>query len=414
MIDEASIRIKSGKGGDGRVSFRREKYIPEGGPDGGDGGSGGDLYMESNSNLNTLLKFNNVKKFAAGDGEDGKTKKMSGKSGEDITIQVPKGTVVKDEKSGKVIVDFDRIKRVLLLKGGKGGLGNTHFKSSRRKAPYIALKGKSGIEIDVKLELKLLADVALVGLPNAGKSTFINKISSAKSKVGNYPFTTLEPKLGAVNFLGNNFVVADVPGLIEGASEGKGLGHKFLKHIERSRIILHLVDLTDINVVDNYITITKELEKYSEILSSKREIVVGTKMDQSEAENNLKALSKHVKKIFSISSFTGEGIKELLNLVVEKLDQLKVNDEINEVFNVSDLIEREVEEDIVIDFKDGVYNIGGRIVNSIVSKYVLTDDACEMLLDILRREKLNSKLKASGVKEGDIIKILGKEFSFVE
>ena len=284
FIDEVIITVKAGNGGDGSAAFRREKFVQFGGPDGGDGGKGGDVIFVADPNINTLIDFKFKKLFKAQNGENGQKKQMYGKTGENLIIKVPVGTQVRDVETGKLLLDLNVAgEERVLLRGGKGGLGNVHFKSSIRKTPKIAGKGREGAELKVKLELKLIADVALVGYPSVGKSSFINRVSAANSKVGSYHFTTLEPKLGVVRLEeGKSFVIADIPGLIEGAHEGVGLGDKFLRHIERCKMIYHLVDVAEIegrDAIEDYEKINTELRKFSEKLANKKQIVLANKMD---------------------------------------------------------------------------------------------------------------------------------------
>ena len=284
FIDEVVITVKAGNGGDGAATFRREKYIQFGGPDGGDGGNGGDVIFVGDPNINTLVDFKFKKKFAAENGGNGAKKRCFGKTGENLVIKVPVGTQVRDAESGKLLLDINvpNVERVF-LRGGKGGAGNERFKNSVRKAPKMAGKGREGAEVRVKLELKLLADVALVGYPSVGKSSFINIVSAAKSKVGAHHFTTLEPKLGVIRVAeGKSFVIADIPGLIEGASEGVGLGDKFLRHIERCKMIYHIVDVSGVegrDPIDDYNKINEELRKFSSKLADKKQLVLANKMD---------------------------------------------------------------------------------------------------------------------------------------
>ena len=343
FADRAKIIIKSGKGGDGHVSFRREKYVPDGGPDGGDGGKGGDVIFQVDPGLNTLTDYRHRRKFAARPGEEGGKKNCHGKNGEDIILKVPEGTVIKDAESGKVIADMSGDnKRMTVLKGGKGGLGNQHFATSTMQAPKYAQPGQEAIEIEVLLELKVIADVGLVGFPNVGKSTLLSRVTNAQPKIANYHFTTLSPNLGVVDMEnGFGFVIADIPGLIEGASEGIGLGHEFLRHVERTKVLIHMVDAAGTEGRDpiaDIKAINKELEAYNPELLKKPQVIAANKIDAIyEGENDiiasLKAEFEQEKiKVFPISAVSGQGLKELLYHVKEvsayleeKLDKLVKN-----------------------------------------------------------------------------------------
>ncbi|HTK26963.1 MAG TPA: GTPase ObgE [Pyrinomonadaceae bacterium] len=331
FIDRAKIKIKAGDGGNGVTAFRREKFVPRGGPSGGDGGRGGDVWLESDEGLNTLLHLRYNPEHKAERGKHGEGSNRHGKDGEDIIVRVPVGTQVLDAESGELLFDFtEPNQRFLAAKGGKGGWGNAHFATPTRRAPRYHYTGRPGQEKELQLELKLIADVGLVGFPNAGKSTLISVISAAKPKIADYPFTTLEPNLGVVD-LGDfrTFVVADIPGLIEGASEGAGLGDRFLRHVERTKLILHLVDVSSFSgrdPVEDYEIINRELANYSPELAERPQIVVATKIDALDEPERLEALRKRAKKdrkdFFEISSVVGTGIKELVFGVSQKLDEL--------------------------------------------------------------------------------------------
>ena len=325
FADRAKIIIKSGKGGDGHVSFRREKYVPNGGPDGGDGGKGGDVIFLVDKGINTLTDYRHRRKFAAQPGEEGGKRNCHGKNGEDLILKVPAGTVIKDAESGKVIADMSGDnRRQVILKGGRGGLGNQHFATSTMQAPKYAQPGGDAIELEVKLELKVIADVGLVGFPNAGKSTLLSVVSAAKPKIANYPFTTLEPNLGIVSYRDNrSFVMADIPGIIEGASEGKGLGLRFLRHIERNSLLLFMVPADADDIKKEYEILLGELVKYNPDLQDKSRVLVITKSDMLD-EELIEALSEDLPEgvpyVF-ISSVTGMGITELKDLLWKELNK---------------------------------------------------------------------------------------------
>jgi GTP-binding protein len=328
FIDEVEIQVASGHGGKGCVSFRREKFVPRGGPDGGSGGKGGDVYIESSDRINTLIHFRGRKSFNAEGGEAGMGSQCDGKYGQDVVLHVPPGTIVTNLETSEVIADLAEVgEKVLIAQGGRGGLGNMYFKTSTTQAPDFAQPGEEGITLQIKLELKLLADVALIGLPNAGKSTLISVISAARPKIADYPFTTLEPNLGVVSAGDQSYVVADIPGLIEDASLGKGLGIKFLKHIERSKILIHLIDcamfIDPFEAVESYVTIRHELDQFSQNLAEKQEVVCITKTDamsDEEEQQFVSILEEHLqKKVLPISSVTGKNIDKLKFIMAKAL-----------------------------------------------------------------------------------------------
>ena len=414
FTDYVKIIAKAGNGGNGAISFRREKYVAAGGPDGGDGGKGGDIYFEVDPDSNTLIDFRYNKKFKAENGKNGEGAHKFGKSGEDLYIKVPIGTIVRDAKTNRVLADLSHEgQKKLILAGGRGGKGNSHFATSTRQAPRFAQDGEKGEEKELILELKLLADVGLIGFPNVGKSTFLSMTTSATPKIADYHFTTLEPNLGVVKTeYGDSFVIADIPGIIEGASEGTGLGLQFLRHIERTRLLLHVIDVSGSegrNPVQDFNTISEELKKYSEKLSERTQIIVANKVDILQDENLYKELEKtakeHNMEIFKISAATGDGIPELLKHVSEILKTLPKED----------LIETENEKVYTLDNKDDEYTIEKE-----EGKFVIKGEAVERIMrrvNIEDNESLyyfqksldnlgvNEKLKKMGIQEGDIVKI---------
>ena len=414
FIDYAKIYVNAGKGGNGAVSFRREKYIAAWGPDGGDGGKGGDVYFEVDSDTNTLIDFRYKKKFKAENGQNGEGARKSGKSGEDLYIKVPIGTIIKDAKTEEVLADMsEKGQKTLVLKGGRGGKANTHFATSTRQAPRFSQAGEEGEEKELILELKLLADVGLIGFPSVGKSTILSVVTAATPKIADYHFTTLEPNLGVVKpEYGDSFVMADIPGLIEGASEGTGLGIQFLRHIERTRLLLHVIDISASegrNPVEDFYIINKELEKYSKKLAKRKQIIVANKIDAMQDPKLYEDLEKLAKnnnmEIFKISAATGEGIKELIHEVSKMLKTLPKEQQV-EVSTQRKVYKLEEEEPYTIIKKDDMYIVDGPAIKELMRKVNMEDyESMYYFQKRLEEMGVNKKLKDVGVKEGDTVKV---------
>ena len=416
FVDYVKIFAQAGKGGDGAISFRREKYVAAGGPDGGDGGRGGSVIFKVDKDVNTLLDFRYKKKFKASSGENGQGARKYGKSGKNLYISVPIGTVVKDAETNEVLADLSEPdQEVMLLKGGKGGLGNSHFATSTRQAPRFAQDGEPGEEREFILELKLLADVGLLGFPNVGKSTFLSVVTSATPKIANYHFTTIDPNLGVVkSSYGDSFVIADIPGIIEGASEGTGLGIQFLRHIERTRLLLHFIDVSGSegrNPVEDYKAINNELAEYSKKLAKRTQIIVATKADimtDKSGYNELEELAqRNNQKIFKISSATGEGVKELMDYVSKILKTLPKEDliEINNT-DKKKIYTLEDEKDFTIEKSDKKFIIHGNKVDKLMRKVNITDyESLFYLHRKLDEMGVNQELKKKGIQNGDLVQI---------
>ena len=422
FTDYVKINVKSGNGGNGAVSFRREKYVSAGGPDGGDGGKGGDVYFFVDPDANTLVDFRFKKKFRAEDGKNGEGNHRYGKSAEDLYIGVPIGTIIRDAETNEVLADLsEKNQKELILPGGRGGKGNSHFATSTRQAPRFSQDGEKGIEKDLILELKLLADVGLVGFPNVGKSTFLSRTTSATPKIANYHFTTLEPNLGVVKSeYGDSFVIADIPGIIEGASEGTGLGIQFLRHIERTRLLLHVIDVSGSEgrrPVEDFNTINEELKQYSEKLANRKQIIVANKIDSMQDESLYEELENMAKEknieIYKISAVTGEGIDTLLKRVVEILKVLPKED-------IVEIKERKVykleeENDFTITREDGMFVVDGPAVQKIMRRVNLEDNESMYYFQrCLEDIGVNKALKEAGVQEGDTVKVVDWELEWYD
>lgn len=425
FADSAKIYIRSGKGGDGHVSFRRELYVPAGGPDGGDGGKGGDLIFEVDEGINTLADFRYIKKYCAGDGENGGKKRCHGKDGEDMVIKVPEGTVIKDTETGKVIMDMSHEnRREVLLKGGNGGKGNQHYATATMQVPKYAQPGQPYREMYVTLELKVIADVGLVGFPNVGKSTLLSRVSNARPKIANYHFTTLNPNLGVVDLDGaDGFVMADIPGLIEGASEGIGLGHEFLKHIERTKVIIHMVDAASSegrDPIEDVEKINAELTAYNAQLSSKPQVIAANKLDllygeeQEEAVNRLKAAfePKGIR-VFPVSAATGKGIKELLYYVREQLDSLDQSPLIFEREYFPETVVSSNEPYTVVQEEEHVFAVEGpRIERMLGYTNLESEKGFEFFQKFLKENGILDELEAMNIQEGDTVRMYGLQFDY--
>lgn len=424
FLDVAKIKIQAGNGGNGKVSFIRTKMTMNGGPDGGNGGKGGDVYFIAKNNLSTLYEFKFKTKFKADDGLNGESNNKTGKGGKDLYIAVPVGTVIKDANSGKILADLvEENKSIKILRGGKGGRGNTFYANATKQAPHFSQTGEKTQQFEIILELKTIADVGLVGYPNVGKSTLLSTITNARPKIANYHFTTLTPNLGVVDYYGNTFVLADIPGLIEGASEGAGLGHQFLKHIERVRLILHMVDISGIEgrePFEDYITINKELEKYSKILSKLPQIIVLTKTDLLDDESlNEKIkdfkekLNKKLKgkapKILSISSITNKGLEELKSEIWKLLEKTPRPEPAEIEPFVLD--ERDTRSILIEKEDEHIYRISGGLIEEISRSIVLSDMASLAYFQKrLKKDGILDKLHQAGAVDGDTIRIKDVEF----
>lgn len=424
FIDKAKIFIKAGNGGNGSIAFHREKYVAAGGPDGGDGGRGGNVVFRVDLGLTTLMDFRYKRKYVAESGQAGMKNKMNGKRGEDIIISVPQGTVVRDVETGKIIADlYDPEKDVILARGGNGGWGNAHFATATRQTPNFAKNGQKGDEREVYLELKLLADVGLVGFPNVGKSTILSRTTKADPKIANYHFTTLEPNLGVVSIAEHmNFVLADIPGIIEGASEGVGLGHEFLRHIERTRLLIHVVDVSGIegrNPLDDFEIINSELVKYNMELENRPQIIAANKTDiiQDEDAYNefLDAMKSAGYEVFPISAATGEGLTELMKHTYTKLQTLPPIQEfdIELDINEEEFIDK-TDKGFEVNIEDGVYVVSGTWIEAVGGSVNFSDsESLQFFQQALKNRGVIDALADAGIKEGDTVRIGDLEFEFV-
>ncbi len=419
FLDYVKIFIKAGNGGNGAVSFHREKYVPNGGPDGGDGGNGGSVVFVADKNLTTLIDFKFKKHFRAENGASGAGRNCTGKSGEDMIIKVPAGTVIKETSSGKVLADlFEDGETYKALVGGRGGKGNARFAHAQRQAPGFSQLGETTEEHQVTLELKTIADVGLVGFPNVGKSTLLSVLTSAKPKIANYHFTTINPNLGVVEMYDDSFVIADIPGLIEGAGEGAGLGHYFLRHIERVRLIVHIVDISGSegrDPVEDYFKIRKELAVYSEKLAATPEIVVASKADLPVEEGALERFEKETgKKPFVISALARQGLDELLAAIKSKVDELPPPERI--AVDADATLESRPEGGFeIIRREDGAFEVVGGLVDYLARNVVLSSyDSFAFFQKVLKDRGVIDALIEKGMKEGDTVVVADAEFEWVE
>ena len=423
FIDKARIFVKAGNGGNGAVSFRREKYVPAGGPDGGDGGRGASIIFRVDTGLRTLMDFKYQKKYVAEHGGDGTKKRRAGKNGEDLILKVPQGTIVRDEETGLVIADLKNIgDEAVIAKGGFGGKGNMNFANAVRQAPAFAKSGTDGEERWVVLELKMIADVGLLGFPNVGKSTFLSTVTKAKPKIANYHFTTLTPNLGVVDTgFGESFVLADIPGIIEGASEGVGLGHEFLRHVERTKVLIHIVDISGIegrDPIDDFDKINDELKLYNERLADRPQVVVANKTDllydDSVYENFKAELEGRGYKVFKMSAVTRQGVDDVIKYVTQVLSEAEEIELVseNEFFRPELAIKEDEGLSIEID-EDGVYEVTGKSLRRIMYSVNFDDmESLQYFQKSMENQGVFDKLREMGIEDGDLVRIYELEFEF--
>ena len=426
FADRAKIYVRSGKGGDGHVSFRREKFVPAGGPDGGDGGRGGDVIFVVDEGLNTLTDFRHTGKYKAGDGQEGGKKNCRGKDGQDIVIKVPEGTVIRELNSGKVIADMSGDnKRIVLLTGGRGGNGNQHYATSTMQAPKYAQPGQPAKELELLLELKVIADVGLVGFPNVGKSTFLSRVTNARPKIANYHFTTLNPHLGVVDLDdAKGFVIADIPGLIEGASEGVGLGHEFLRHVERTKVLIHVVDAAGTegrDPVEDIYAINRELENYSHTLAQKPQVIAANKMDAvfDKEDSPLEKIRAEFEpkgiRVFPISAVSGQGMKELLYYVRSMLDGMTEGPTVfeQEYFPEMALAVSDEPFTVSYDEQEDEYVIEGpRIEKMLGYTNLESEKGFAFFQNFLKESGILEQLEELGIEEGDTVRMYGLSFDY--
>ena len=424
FIDKARIFVKAGNGGNGAVSFRREKYVPAGGPDGGDGGRGASVIFEVDNDLRTLMDFKYQRKYVATPGGDGSKKRQAGKNGEDLVLKVPAGTIIRDEASGKIIADLKHEgDRAVVARGGRGGKGNQHFANAVRQAPNFAKSGTDGEERWVILELKMIADVGLLGFPNVGKSTFLSVVTAAKPKIANYHFTTLTPNLGVVQTkFGDSFVLADIPGLIEGAAEGIGLGHDFLRHVERTKVLIHIVDISGLegrNALEDFDAINGELKLYNEKLSTRPQVVVANKIDILEDESVYEefktTLEERGYKVFKMSAATREGVDDVIAYVSQVLKDAEEIELVSEdELYVPELDDAE-EEGLQIEIEDGVYVVTGKSLRRIMYSVNFEDkESIQFFQKTMESQGVFDRLREMGIEDGDTVKIYDIEFEFYD
>ncbi|MFB0972269.1 MAG: GTPase ObgE [Neofamilia sp.] len=421
FIDETKITVTAGNGGDGAVAWRREKFEPSGGPAGGDGGNGGSIILVTSENIHTLMDFRYKRIYKGNNGENGRNKKQFGANGEDIVLKVPIGTLVKDSVTGNVIVDLKgKNQEFIIAKGGRGGKGNARYKTPTRRAPKFAQPGRKGESKEIILELKLLADVGLIGFPNVGKSSLLSVVSAAKPKISNYHFTTLSPNLGVVSLgLEKSFVIADIPGLIEGASEGIGLGHEFLKHIERTELLIHVLDISGIegrDPLEDYKLINSELANYNKNLENKKQIIYANKMDLPGAEENLERLKEELKdadvKIFSGSVVKQENLQDLLYYVWDELGKIERKYETYDEEHV-EIVEQP--EEILIEQIDNNFIVSGDEIENLISSINFDDDeSIKFFQNMLIRKGVIELLDEAGIEEGDNVFIGDIEFEYIK